>query len=214
MRRKRFRNGNGKSNGSIATKALKIATANKNKLKNLQHELKFIDTDQAAQLVVSDVGIFILLNGVPTGDTNNEREGRKTLLKKLRLNYELIHNPARSTSNIRMMIIKDTMNNGSGLPVTTDLLNSADISAQITANNIPQYKVMWDKLHELSNAFKPCMVRRKFKKFSIPVWHNTNTGNDDSIQKNAVFLFLISDVPAGDSPPTIIFRNRIRFIDN
>jgi len=194
--------------------ALNIANKNTKKLSNsLQGEKKFIDNENAG-FVVTDAGTIFLLNGVGVGDTSSTREGRRTLLKHIKFNFELVHDPLITTSNVRIILLKDSMNNGGGLPAILDILNSDDVSSQYTVNNIPQYTILWDRVFELSNVFKPCIVRTKKKKLKINVWHNNNGSGNDSIQKNAIFLLALSDVPVANNPPTMIYRNRFRFIDN
>ncbi len=197
-----------------ASMALVIANRNKKKLSSyLQHEKKFIDVNQTI-FEIPDTGFVHMLNGVAVGDSFTQREGRNVLIKNLWLRFELILATDRASSNIRLMIIKDTMNNGSGLPSLDDILDSVTISSHYDVNNMPQYVKLYDRTWELADGNHPCFVRQKKITKDIKVSFSNNTADVNSIQKNAIFLVGISDVPTAQNPPEMIYRSRIRFIDN
>ncbi len=194
--------------------AYDMAQCNKKKLTSyLQHEKKFIDVNQSI-FEINDTGFVHMLNGVAVGDSFTQREGRNTLIKNLWLRFELILATDRASSNVRLMIIKDTMNNGSGLPSLDDILDSVTISSHYDVNNMPQYIKLYDRTWEMADGNHPCFVRQKRITKDIKVSYSNNTADVNSIQKNAIFLVGISDVPTGQNPPEMIYRSRIRFIDN
>ncbi len=177
--------------------AYDMAQRNKKKLTSyLQHEKKFIDVNQSI-FEINDTGFVHMLNGVAVGDSFTQREGRNTLIKNLWLRFELILATDRASSNVRLMIIKDTMNNGSGLPSLDDILDSVTISSHYDVNNMPQYIKLYDRIWEMADGNHPCFVRQKRITKDIKVSYSNNTADVNSIQKNAIFLVGISDVPTG-----------------
>ncbi len=203
--------------GTAAVKALQMAKDNKKKLRNLQHEKKFINKEED-DLTVSDNGVFKMLNSIAIGDTATTREGRKLLMKKLRTSFRMENNPDVSVNatNIRIIIFKDTMSNGTGLPALTDLLNSQNILSFISVSNIPQYQILFDRMYNISNNGNTPLIIRKINKYkmNIPVWFSDNSDTDNSIQKNALILFMMSDRSPAENPPLVSYKSRIRFIDN
>lgn len=181
-------------------------------------ELKFID--QAWDFSMPSAGSTFLLNPIGNGTDDFQRIGKSVQLKNLNLNLLISLGSTGFVNNIkygRTIIVLDLQTNGA-LPSTTDILESASPISLFNSDQRGRFKVLFDKVHELSrgNAGEPTELKNNIiLDLAIPLYSKqefTGTANNiASIDKGAIICLCVAET---DLTMRVIGNSRIQYTDN
>jgi len=187
-----------------------------------------------AQLSMNTTGTFTLLAAPVPGSDFTNRIGRKTLIKSVYIRGIVTAELADQDGPVvgisgaqlgRMIIFADMQPNGAA-PIVTDLLTSANSTAQLNLNNRDRFRIYCDKcfaieayaysttagasVASLSNAYNV----KKFKKLNLETIYNAGTaGTIADIQSGALYMLTIGNRAAGTDDCTAALSTRVRFVD-
>ncbi len=189
----------------VASKALSTAYAVK---KLLNVEKKVFDLNHTTSPPVA--GNVTPMSLIQQSDLTSGRSGNSVLLKSVQLRGHLTSTVAGQSA--RLIIVRDTDNQGA-TPSVADILSGSAIESPMDIITYPnRFKVLWDKTYDLSNSG---VTRRSFKMFKAVdfhlKFHSTGGGAADT-RDNALYLLTIS--AGSGTVPTTAIHTRLRFIDN
>lgn len=197
---------------SMAVKAYKTAMFLKTVL---NPELKFFDN--AVGSAISSTGVITLLNSIPQGNDEGQRDGNSIKLNKIVVRADVARNSsATSTATfIRYMIVCDTDGQGS-TPAVTDILASADPASLLNILTYPgRFKVLMDKHFHLDTGaqqavtFQHIIDMNKFPSCNH-LHYSSTTGA--SVKKNALYLVQVGS--EATNTPSQDTNIRLRYYDN
>lgn len=230
-RRRRRRRGmrkRGPSNKSLAKSIRKI---------NNKMELKQNDVFQNAVSIDDPfgLGLFTLLNGVATGDTDLTRDGAEVHATSVQFRGTYITNTAAiSVTNIRMIVFWDSQPNGAA-PTMSTLLDSSVITDTLWSPYNRDYQKRYKILYDKTFAFAPVLqltttttavpgtdttasvIQRQqtFKKkvkLNRTIKYSGTTSAITDIATNSLYVFQVSNQPLNS--PVVIAGYRVYFKDN
>lgn len=178
-------------------------------------ELKTLDID-ATVAAVDYNGNVKQLSLITQGDTRVSRDGKSILCKSVFIRGQVASSTTPNNNVVRLMIVIDTMNDGTA-PTGSDVLETtgsalAPFSAlKQTASG--RYKVIYSKIFSLSKTSNTSQV---FKAY-IPVnKHIKYTGaNATDTWKNNIYMLTFSTVAAASgNEPALNAYSRVSFYDN
>ncbi len=178
----------------------------------LDPERKFADT--AVSTAVSQGGFRAILNGVPQGNTQNNREGFQQLNVSSLIRYTLnLVGTDAAVMRVSLVLFKQPA--GIDLNVNTVYGNVgtdfAAISSRLLTNAFG-LKVLWSRTHRLDLGDQN-KVSTVFKKFRIITRYDlSGNGGIANIGTGALYLLVHSDIADGNPLPVINFISRIRFV--
>lgn len=185
-------------------------------------ELKFLDT--ALSFTPDTTGEVVAtgqINLVPQGDTESSRDGRKIVVKSIRIKGGVVNaDNAASRLQAVMYLVLDTQCNGAAAGVSDVLTGTNFGSALPNLANVERFKIL--KSWKISCApaagvtasfANSSAMFDIYKKCNIPImFDNTaTTGAITTIRSNNLFLMCGSII--GDDVWTVTGTSRIRFTD-
>lgn len=191
-------------------------------------EIKNVDFENVAGTQVYDTtGLVTLVNGIATGDLGSQRNGRKVTMVSIHLRGKIA--PVDGTTQAvgcRTMLIYDRQTNAAALTIAQvlDTSVSANSLCWNLLDNKDRFVVLMDKYIAIGGfdttatqtyAQSPTVSEVVFhKKFNLPVAFNTGTGATvASITTGSIYILTIGDAAAG-AGCTLIWKSRVRFLDN
>ncbi len=222
----RYRNGNRKRNGyrkrpgymacgkmvmSDARKALSIARATK---ALLNVEYKFLDTIVTAGSVGTSPVINQLTN-IVQGDGGSSRDGNQVKVVGIYLNYLCTINASATNTQIRVLLVHDSQTNGA-IYTSGDLLSDItavdSIVAPLNLDNKYRFKVLYDRVHHLSDNGNQSISFKKFFKTNSRIRFDGTAGDITDLTSSSYSIMFVSNEATNVAAVT---RNlRLRFIDN
>lgn len=197
--------------GQMASTALKGV----NLLKSIiNSELKRFDVNSNSQ--ISDNGSVILLNNMAAGTDASERTGNTILAKYLTLSLMAEGDPTVDYTNLRALIVVDTMNQTS-FPTLSSVLQSGtsqnNLVSPINMDNTDRYTVLYDKHWNFAPGFTQTKIIKMYKKLDFHISFNgTAIG---TYEKNSIFLILVSNhSTASGTGPLVHWHSRLAYYDN
>lgn len=197
-------------------------------------ERKFFDTAYSSYNM-STTGLVVPIFIPILGSDYNNRIGRKTILKSLYIrgriaienavNLAVTNTPAQQ---VRMIVLLDQQPNGATAGIT-DILNTAEPSSQLNANNRDRFKIIKDK----TLVFDPLIINttatqsfaianrtmqeiKIYKKLNCEVIFNgTNAGTIGDINSGALLIAFVGSNATGTNTDADFFGTfRCRFDDS
>ncbi len=197
---------------SVANKALNIAL----KIKRLLNvEYKFVDTQQTPAVGITQAGIFQDLPLTAQGTTVSTREGDQIKLMSLYLNYFGSMSASASASTVRVVIVHDKQPNGASATnsqIWDDATANDLIISPANLGNKYRFKVLYNKLHQMSISGNQNFRGSKYMKLAMPVRYSASAGTIADITTNNIQLWFISDEPT--NLPAVRSFLRLRYVDN
>lgn len=171
-------------------------------------EYKFFDQD-IDDALVAGAGTVTALLAIAQGVTESTHVGRKLVVKHVgwKGTAVLPENSGASaweSDTLRLMLIIDKQCNGA-LPAVTDVLESADFQSFNNLANKGRFRVLCDKVIDLSHTaavshtastglgFETRVSFDVYKKLNLPVEYNSTTGAVTEIRSNNLILLVISE---------------------
>ncbi len=202
---------------TTAKKAMSVA---KRALNMVAGELKIIDTKGTGTAIPDGAGVLVQLTNMGQGNTDATRNGNQITLKKLEMRLQLILASAASSSQIRVMIVKDKQTNGAGISVDKLLESVANLQSLISpleSDNLKRFAILYDRVHVLNRPGISAVQSNvkyvsKFKKLNMRIQYNGTGTTITALNSNSLSLLFISNEPTNE--PTVDFFVRLSYIDN
>jgi len=171
----------------------------------------FRPTAVSSGVIPSTAGNTYMLNNIAQGDNDNQRNGNKISLLRLKVLGEISLPTTTTVANmsdtVRIIFFKDKQCNGVQATVAS-ILDSANVFSFYNEDNIPEnfpkrFTILYDKFHTINASgvgFQGTYVesgttRKVFqlnKKLNIPIQFNSTTGAITEQNTNTLGLLVIS----------------------
>jgi len=190
-------------------------------------ELKFFDGANTDATLIPAAGVIKedSLNHIAQGNTEQNRIGRKCVLKRIQMRGQWTlpstTTAGSSSDRVRLIVYLDRQTNGATAAVT-DILESADINSYRNLANQQRFSILHDKLEVLNalagggngTADQTYIINRNvnvYKTLNIPVEfdNSVTTGAITSIRSNNVGVLALAE----GALVTLKFQWRLRFSD-
>ncbi len=206
-----------KRGSNIARSALKIA---KKALSRSSGEFKVIDVSSVGFAIPDGGGTVFQLTNVAQGDTIITRNANKTVVKMIEMKLMLKINASASSSQIRVILLKDKQTNGAVFAATEVLESVANILGLLSpyeVNNKQRFHIISDKVYVLNRpgvgaVVDPARYVTLKRKLNMVMHYDGTNADITGPQTNSLALLLISNEPTNE--PTADLFLRTSFIDN
>lgn len=182
-------------------------------MSKLKPELKKLDLPISVSTLDIATPYIALLPAVGLDTSDAGRIGNQINVKSIygRVKYT----PLAPYNSIRVMMVVDRQQVGDTVPAIGDLLDG-DVGGYMIAplNNrtVGRFQVLMDRIYQPDRGASNSPLYFKFyKKCNIPVRYNGSIHTD--IQKNGVYLFIMSDDPEAASDDVLLGNVRVSFYD-
>lgn len=188
-------------------------------------EMKALDNTLSSDTVSATGGIKLdSVCKIAQGTDENERIGRKIVLKKLLMRYVVnLYNgtdAANTDDGVRVIVYLDKQANGATATVT-NILNSASYTSFNNLSNKDRFTILYDETTDISatagawngtaNVFGAHgITKTMFKEVNIPIQFSDTLGAITELRSNNVGVLLISDNGNINFKGTL----RVRYVDN
>lgn len=181
-------------------------------------EMKYIDLSNTLTTSIGAAGFSAanLLNGVVQGSDATTRIGRKIIMRSMLIRMkQRLQATTTGGCAIRVLCVYDKQANATA-PAITDILLADDFNAPNNLNNRDRFVTLFDKVLEpLSVAGNVESGIVQYNPINLETMFNSgNAGTVGDITSGSVYLFAAQSGQALVAAPTVIFRSRIRFVDN
>lgn len=204
----------------------------------MRPELKYVDNTNTIDGIAL-TGELLLLNGLELGtDQSSVRIGAQVRMTSVQIRGIITTDPAQLTPvQVRVILFMDKQSNGTNPAVAGNpqsgnnpaLLNNTVITNLVNApyqhENVKRFKIFSDKVYTFNPQTEAIFTAtnvtafagqsryiKKHKKLGINVAYSQNTSTITSINKNALFLLLISNVASNE--PDAIIDSRVYYQDS
>ncbi len=203
--------------GVTAVKAMRVA---KKAIRMIAGEMKVLQTSGTATAIPDGAGATVQISNIATGDTSILREGNMILIKKIEIDIMLKLNASASSSQVRVILVRDKQANGAVIPVNDFLevvTNFLSLLSPRDHNFLQRFTVLYDKVHVLNRPGVAAIASNTRhihirKKQNIKIRYDGVVGDITDIQTNSYALVFISNEPTNE--PTFDHFVRLSFIDN
>lgn len=193
------------------------------------NEMKFFDTALAGGAIDSTGEVITggQLCLIPQGTAENNRIGRKCVIRKIHFKGAVTHGTTNSNTFIRICIVLDKQCNGAAAAYTDLFTSSSAIQAYRNLANSERFEILkdwyWgsgatatstsDNWATSGNTifYHPVKTLKWSHKCNIPLEFSSTTGAITEIKTNNIFVTAISST---DDVPLLTFTCRLRFSDN
>lgn len=185
-----------------------------NRVANTATEKKTIDTSETETMTTTNQ--INTLNLCVTGDDFNNREGRKIVMKSIRVRIFAYGVAATTTPGVvRWSIVYDKQTNGAA-PAGADIFASNDALDMNNLNNRDRFVTVATDTFPLgipSGGYSSYACDR-YVKLNLPTVYNaTNGGTVADIVTGGLFL-TSACIGFSGTLPTFVYKTRVRFEDN
>lgn len=179
-------------------------------------ELKNIET--ASTMVPPLTASFCtpqLINGCAQGVTQNERVGRKTVIKSVGLRY--IYNTGTAggaQSQVRIIVVYDKQANGAS-PLVGDVISGGQFYGFNSLGNADRFIILLDEISEAAQSSAMNVSGKKFMKCNLECMFGGATSGIASINSGSIYIMAAnnSDPTIGSAAGTVYYTTRIRYTD-
>jgi len=172
-------------------------------------ELYKFDTTASA-ISVNTTPAVAHVSNLGAGDGEGQRTGNSVLAKSLTWNGTITVDAAGSTTNVRMVIVRDKQQIGDSSPSYTDIFESSNVYSLLNRNTVGRFDILYKRdfaLVPAGNASWNFLI-------TVPMQEHiryNGTGGGD-IQKNGLYIIYISDRSTGN--PSMNYATRLSYHDN
>lgn len=183
---------------------MKISPASRLKAKTIS--VGAIDCDST--------GFVLLLNGIATGFSIDQRLGREVLMEAVHVRVAASVTASTGTDQLqRWMIVYDKQSNGAALTVT-DVLDSAHPSSPLNLANIARFSIIADHEYTLNASAEP--GSKKFFDVELPlrrrsIFNAGTAGTVADISTGSLYLITVGTNPAGVTAGQLQLSTRVVF---
>lgn len=151
-----------------------------------------------------------LLNGVPTGDDYQNRDGRQVRFKSMELHATISANVAQtSPSFVRACIVIDR--DAESLPVYTDIFEYATTYSPRNLSNRNRFVILKD-WHITLYPDRPATTLKYYRKIDMKTVYDGTGSTYSDISNNALYFVWISNLAS--VAPLADGLMRLRYLDN
>ncbi len=216
-KRKRITNGNS-SKKTCTTITTKVPTFART---TIEPELKFFDTiNTGTALALTGVITNASLNIVPQGTLENNRVGRKIIIKRIGIRFLLQFNSSTTETAevVRVIVVHDKQTNKTAFGIT-DVLESASEGAFNNLANKQRFTILMDRYESINktvdvgtNINEHTQAWSWFKTVNIPIEYDNSvtTGAVSSQTSGNIAVFGIT---LNSTTVNLAYTARIRFYD-
>lgn len=166
----------------------------------------------------------VLVNGVPTGTSENDRIGMHVNNKYAQITVSMYQASAATNANIRCMLVQSSVN--STTPTALDLLEQSSVYSFPSTVRKGDWKVLRDELVQVNNTSSSGVAAIikwyvPLDKLALPSTHYNGTGSTvGSVVKGGIWLIFMSDTAVSASMSTgtarsgIDYYTRFAYTDN
>lgn len=159
--------------------------------------------------------VFILMNGIAQGDTENQRTGNKVNLRAVYLKYWLDFNDQSSSlgASYRVILVYDRQCN-QALPIPSGpYLTGTDITSMNNLDYKGRFYTLYDKTHDMNpNAFTS-ITDEKYINLATTMQFVGGTGVIGSISQGAIYLLVLGTDHTSSNPTNFKYQCRTKFTD-
>jgi len=199
---------------AIATKAL-VATKRISK-QVVRPEVKYMNTGSTNVTTTNfdNAGQCFYLSICGTGDTDEDRSGSEVHAKYIRFRMNVLKPIAGAQVQLtcRVILFIDKENRQS-MPAVTNILETANATAQYTMENINRFRILKDELFTLDAQHTMKLVTYNAV-LKHKIHYQTTAAAVTAADEGSVFLLVLSDSTAANGSPSAQFDSRISFTDS
>ncbi len=174
------------------------------------HDLAFVNT-----AIVDGVGNIVQLSNIPQGDTGESRDGSNVKITSIYIKGIFVLNPSATTSQYRILLIEDKQTNQAiyaTADVLTTVVNKHSIVSPLNLDNQFRFKVLYDKMFDLSITGRQSRTFKIYKKVNRRLRFDGSVPDITDLRSSSYSLLLIGS--EATNAPTCLFESRLRFVDN
>lgn len=213
MSKRRFR----RKRKFIKGSALKLARTALKRVKRVEKkvagaELKFTNSGFVTQ-VVDNVGHVHRLSLITQGVGQAQRIGQKVTIKSIEFwGSASIGLAPSGFTTLRIMLIQDKRQVADGIPAPGTIFQDlSPFSPLDMVTGLNRFRVFYNRFIYLNVIDKTSTTFRLFKRINIPMLFNGVSSAD--VEKNGLFMVMISDEPVVANRPTFNYYYRSRYYD-
>lgn len=218
-RQRRNRGRRNRRAGSSKPGRLQIySQAGRQALRDVNTLRRFINTemhftDVTASVTPTTTPALVLLNGISIGDTASTRTGQSIKMDRSDFRFTLAVNATSVTNFVRIIVVVDKQTNASAM-TSADLLVSATVVSPYSFGSQNRFIPLYDETFALhATAGVGAITKVVGLNTNQHVTYNTgNAGTVADIVTNSVYLIHFSD--QATNPPSLLYYNRLWFVDN
>jgi hypothetical protein len=170
----------------------------------------------ASGTAITNSGVIKQLTALAQGDTSITRDGDSLRILKSTLRMVLVKNASATQTNVRIIVVRDRMNQGAA-PAVTDILNTASpyFGIAIEQKNRDRFTFLYDKLFCINQlvASTTMAVQDVFHVNNPKHVHYSGVdATDASAGPGSVWLLAIANEATNE--PSISYSFRMEFVDN
>ncbi len=202
--------GYAKTGMSVASQALAIALATK---RLLNVEKKFFDV--TGTLTFADSGNITQCSNIPSGDTDETRDGAQVKIISLLFRAVVKINASATNTSCNVMLIQDKQTNEAIYGPNDILQDPTDNDAVISALNLDnmfRFKVLKRWTFDLNNDGRNTKMLHFYKEMEVKLRFDGSTPSIADLTTNSFSIMVHSD--EATNTPTAIFSHRLRYVDN
>lgn len=179
--------------------------------------LSTIQFDTASDAV--NTGRRVQVNPVPVGATQNQRVGKKILLKGIQIRGLCYSNSTATYNDIAMILVYDKRPNtgtGAAMPATTDILAAISAQDMNNDNNAGRFRILRriDMLLINGTSAAGYSIDEYVDLKKLPtVYQSAGTGTYGDCSEGALLLIFVGSASAGTAAATFTGNCRVRYYD-
>lgn len=194
-----------------AKKALAIAKSVKSMI-NVEYNIR--DT-VLTSLSSPVVGTIEQLTNMGQGDSNILRDGNQVKYTHIQLKYFFTINASATETCCRIILVHDKQTNGA-IYLTSALLANVsafdNVNSPFNENFRRRFKILYDRVHDLSIDGNAIGRGQKFLKINLPVRYNGTGSTITALTESSLSLVHLST--EATNTPTFHAFVRLLFVDN
>lgn len=176
------------------------------------------NTDVSSTMVPALTSSFCtpqLINGLAQGVGNNERVGRKAIMKSVALRY--IYNTGSAggqQSQVRIVIFYDKQTNGAA-PLVGDVIAGGNFTGHNLLANSDRFVILMDEISDSAQSSQLNITGKRYMKVNLEVLFGGATSGISSINSGSLMIMAAnnSDPTVGSSAGTVYFTTRVKYTD-
>lgn len=169
-------------------------------------------TDVTASVTPTTTPALVLLNGISIGDTASTRTGQSIKMDRADFRFTLAVNTTSVVNFVRVIVVLDKQSNATAM-TSADLLVASTVVSPYSFGSQNRFVPLFDETFALHSSGPGAFTKVVGLNTNQHVTYNTgNAGTIADIVTNSVYLIHFSD--QFTNPPSMLYYNRLWFVDN